>query len=75
MEFHLGLMVYACNPSTQEIGAGRSGVQNHPRLRIQLDASLGYVIASKWFSRENARCADPAPASSPQICGEIRLTL
>ena len=43
--FQPGMTVHKCNPSTQEVEAGRVQVQSHPRLNseFQFEACLAYV--------------------------------
>ena len=36
-------MVHICHPSTWEMEAGGSGVQGHPWLHSEFEASLGYM--------------------------------
>lgn len=38
-----GMRLYTCNPSTQQMEARGSGVQGHPWLHIDFEASLGYL--------------------------------
>lgn len=38
-----GVVAYACNPSTLEMEAGSSGVQDYPQLHKESEASLGYM--------------------------------
>lgn len=35
--------VLACNPMTLEVESGGSGVQGHPQLHEEIEASLGYM--------------------------------
>lgn len=39
---HLARHSDICNPSAQEVQAGGLGVQAHPQLHREFDASLGY---------------------------------
>jgi hypothetical protein len=42
------------NPSTQEGEAGRSGVQDHPRLHRKFEAKLAYETFSKLHKAKKA---------------------
>ena len=39
----MGMLIYACNPSTLETEAGRLEVQGHLLLPAEFKASLGYI--------------------------------
>lgn len=47
------VVTHACNPSTREVEVGESGVQGHPLLRSELQATLDYAEPRFLSNTEN----------------------
>lgn len=49
------MVTHACDPSTQEMEAGISGVRGYPQLHSEFKASLGYLVLKGGLGGEVVR--------------------
>lgn len=66
------MVVYACNPSTQEVRPQGSEIKGYPWLHDELKASLGYMgfyFKKKKKAKEGRGEAQQVKALAKQACG------
>lgn len=68
-------MIHVYNPNTQETGTGGLGVQGHPQLRTEFEASLGYVILCLKTKQKGKRRSQTASSKPPNPKEKQRKTI
>lgn len=49
-----GMVMHACDASTQEVERGEPEIQGHPQLHSHLEGSLGYMRLPQFFSPKSS---------------------
>lgn len=63
------MVTRTCDPSIQEVEAGRSGVHCHPRLCYKFKANLDYM--KPCAQRQKQQKNDQTPGREAERCGWV----